>query len=66
MMTKDEFKQAFLDELDTHFSVAIDEATDYELFEALSAVVRHGYSENWRRTRTEDNRQQTKQVYYFN
>lgn len=65
MMTKDEFKQAFLDELDTHFSVAIDEATDYELFEALSAVVRHGYSENWRRTRTEDNRQQTKQVYYF-
>ena len=65
MMTKDEFKKAFLDELDTHFSVAIDEATDYELFEALSAVVRHGYSENWRRTRTEDNNQQTKQVYYF-
>lgn len=65
IMTKEKLKQDFIDELDAHYSVTVEEASESELYEALAAVVRHGYSDNWRQTRTIGRRQTTKQLYYF-
>lgn len=65
IMTAEKLKQDFIDELDAHYSVSVDEASESELYEALAAVVRHGYSDNWRHTRSLGRRPGTKQVYYF-
>lgn len=63
IMTKEKIKQELIDELDIRYSDTVQNASNYELYMALSGVVRRGYSDYWRQTREKE--ASHKQAYYF-
>ncbi len=64
-LTKEEFKEQLKNKLDIYFEEEIDEASNSELYTALSGIVRDGYAPQWRRTRISESKEGKKQVYYF-
>ena len=64
-LTKDEFKKKLKNKVNIYFEEELDEASNSELYTALSGVVRDGYAPQWRRTRISEADQGQKQVYYF-
>ncbi|MGN1272446.1 MAG: glycogen/starch/alpha-glucan phosphorylase [Lactobacillus sp.] len=64
-LTKEEFKEQLKNKLDIYFEEEIDEASNSELYTALSGIVRDGYAPQWRRTRISESKEEKKQVYYF-
>lgn len=64
-ITKEELKKSLVNKLNIYFEEEIDEATNSELYTALSGVVRDGYAPQWRRTRISEAKEGKKQVYYF-
>lgn len=64
-LTKEEFKEQLKNKLDIYFEEEIDEASNSELYTALSGIVKDGYAPQWRRTRISESKEGKKQVYYF-
>lgn len=64
-LTKEEFKEQLKNKLDIYFEEEIDEASNSELYTALSGIVRDSYALQWRRTRISESKEGKKQVYYF-
>lgn len=64
-ITKKEFKDKLLEELDDQFEVDISHASNLEIYRALATVVQDGYAKLWRQTRIEEAHSGKKQVYYF-
>lgn len=64
-LTKKEFKNKLLEELDNQFEVDIPHASNLEIYQALATVVQDGYAKLWRQTRIEEAHSRKKQVYYF-
>lgn len=64
-ITKEEFKQRLARKVRNYYEEEISEASNAELFAALSAIVRDGFAPQWRRTRISEKEQKQKQVYYF-
>lgn len=64
-LTKEVFKNRLRKKLDNEFEESITQASNSDLFTAISSIVRDGYAPQWRRTRIAENQQNQKQVYYF-
>lgn len=64
-LTKEEFKNKLKNKLNVYYEEDINEASNNELYKALSGVVRDGYAPQWRRTRISEAKENQKQVYYF-
>ncbi len=64
-LTKEVFKNRLRKKLDNKFEESITEASNSDLFAAISSIVRDGYAPQWRRTRIAEKNQNQKQVYYF-
>lgn len=64
-LTKEIFEQRLKRKLDNYFEESIAEASNSDLFAAISSIVRDGYAPQWRRTRIAEKEQRQKQVYYF-
>lgn len=64
-LTKEEFKKRLERKLDNYFEEDVKSASNSDLYAAVSAIVRDGYTPQWRRTRIAETNQKQKQVYYF-
>lgn len=64
-ITKEQFKEDFKRTLVRKFPVELDEASDYELFNALGSLVKEYQGENWAKTQKKYREFKEKQVYYF-
>lgn len=64
-ITKEEFKNRLEKELDDHFEEDISEASNHDLYVAISSIVRDGFAPEWRQTRILEKQEKQKQVYYF-
>ena len=63
--TKESFKNAFREKLQTLRGITIDEASEYDKYAALSSVIRDYVSKKWAKTNNGYLEHGEKQVYYF-
>ncbi len=64
-LTKQEFKKEFEKRLQERFALAIEDASDQELYETLGRFVTSYYSKNWKETWEASYDQKQKQMFYF-
>lgn len=65
MLSKEKFKEAFLDRLQSMYGKSLEEATPFDKFTVLGSVIRDDIGKNWVRTNEEYRKKGVKQVYYF-
>lgn len=65
LSNKEEIKEAFVQNLNTMYGKAIDEASINDKYGALSGVIRDYCSKNWSKTNKQYTEHGVKQVYYF-
>lgn len=64
-LTKEQFKDDFKRTLLRKFAIELEEASDYELFQALGSLVKEYQAESWSKTQKKYRQYKEKQVYYF-
>ena len=62
---KEQFKEAFLDKLETMHGKSIDETTDMDKYLTLGTLIREQVARNWIKTNNRYKNDADKQVYYF-
>ncbi|WP_100398077.1 glycogen/starch/alpha-glucan phosphorylase [Bacillus sp. FJAT-44742] len=65
IMTAESMKEAIVDRLETTLGIPFDQATERDIYVALSTLVKEQVSKNWTRTTQTYKKQQERQVYYF-
>ncbi|MGF7184483.1 starch phosphorylase [Desulfitispora alkaliphila] len=60
-----QFKEAFVDKLQTMQGVALEQATNLDKYMALGGVIRDYIYKNWVETNNHYRKKESKQVYYF-
>ncbi|WP_371376114.1 glycogen/starch/alpha-glucan phosphorylase [Sporomusa aerivorans] len=64
-ISKEEFKQAFIEKLQTLFGQSLDESSINDKYTALSTLLRETISKRWYETNRQYRVSKEKQVYYF-
>lgn len=64
-ITKEQFKDDFRRTLLRKFPIELEDASDYELYQALGSLVKEYQAENWSKTQKKYRQYKEKQVYYF-
>lgn len=62
---KEEFKRAFLEEIEKTYGRSVEEVSSIERYSTLGEMVREYASINLKKTKEENKRNKNKQVYYF-
>lgn len=63
--TKEEFKKAFIERLETLFGQSLDESSTTDKYVAFSALIRQIISKSWYQSNRQYRATKEKQVYYF-
>lgn len=63
--SKESFKRAFIDKLESMLGKPVEEASDIDKYKALGAMIREYINKNWIATNTRYVENQEKQMYYF-
>ncbi|WP_425059568.1 Glycogen phosphorylase [Sporomusa carbonis] len=63
--SKEEFKEAFIDKLQTLFGQSLDESSQTDRYVALSALIRDIINKRWYQSNKQYKQCKEKQVYYF-
>lgn len=64
-LTKKKVIASLRQQLRDHYAIELEDASDYELFVALSNLIKSIYNEEWRETWKNYLNEEQKQVYYF-
>ncbi|MCP0886314.1 glycogen/starch/alpha-glucan phosphorylase [Ligilactobacillus sp. WILCCON 0076] len=64
-ITKKNFVEAFQKRLEQKYALDVNDATNNELYDALSSVIKSAYTSMWRKTWKDYLQTDQKQVYYF-
>ncbi len=65
IMTAESMKEAIVDRLETTLGIPFDQATERDIYVALSTLVKEQVSKNWTRTTQTYKKQQERQVTIF-
>ncbi|WP_096201547.1 glycogen/starch/alpha-glucan phosphorylase [Bacillus sp. FJAT-45350] len=63
--SKDKFKEAFIEKLETSFGKTLQSASPMEIYQTIGSLVKEKINRNWLDTNEQYHNNQEKQVYYF-